>query len=162
MRIFDITFLKEVEALLLKIKRCFLERNNKDVVMYWLDALEYGDDKDVMPFLKSLDESALCMDNMYTVTPSTHPTFRTLFAKRRVIEEQSYNLKRMTKEDSRLIKELEKRGYSFVCYGHWVKNEEYFRANRYVYKNADFTYVFWTFLKDVMMEPEKKFFCSSA
>lgn len=153
-----ITFLKEVEALLLKIKWCFLERNKKDVVMYWLDALEYGDDKDVMPFLNSLDETALCMDNMYTVTPSTHPTFRTLFAKRRVIEEQSYNLKRMTKDDSRLIQELEKRGYSFACYGQWVKNEESFRANHYVYKNADFTYVFWTFLKDVMMEPEKKFF----
>ena len=152
-----IEFLKKVDALLLEIKDCMTKRNKEDVVMYWLDALEYGEDSE-MPFLKSLDETALCMDNMYTVTPSTHPTFRTLFAKRRVVEEQSYNLKVVTKDDSKLIQELEKRGYSFVCYGHWVKNEENFRANRYVYKNADFTYVFWTFLKDVMLEPEKKFF----
>lgn len=152
-----VEFLEKVDALLLEIKQRMLERNVEDVVMYWLDALEYGDDSE-MPFLRSLDETALCMDNMYTVTPTTHPTFRTLFAKRRVIEEQSYNLKVVTKEDSRLIQELEKRGYSFVCYGQWVKNEKNFRANRYVYKNADFTSVFWTFLKDVMLEPEKKFF----
>lgn len=152
-----ILFGEKVESLLLEIKNRLLRRDKEDVVMYWLDALEYGDDRE-MPFLNSLDESALCMDNMYTVTPSTHPTFRVLFAKRRVIEEQSYTLKVVTKQDCRLIQELEKRGYYFVCYGHWVKNEEEFRANRYVFKNADFSYVFWTYLKDVMLEPGKKYF----
>ncbi len=150
-------FMDKLEVLLTKIKQCMQERHKEDVVMYWLDALEYGDD-DVMPFLKGLDETALCMDNMYTVTPTTHPTFRVLFAKRRVIEEQSYHLKKVTREDSRIVQELEKRGYNFACYGQWVKNEEDFRAKRYVHKNADITCVFWTFLKDVMLEPEKKFF----
>lgn len=152
-----VAFLEKVETLLLQIKQQIAQRGQEDVVMYWLDALEYGDDN-IMPFLKSLDETALCMDHMYTVTPSTHPTFRALFAKRRVVEERSYELKTVTKADSRLIQELEKRGYSFICYGHWVKNEENFRANRYVFKNADFTYVFWTFLKDMILEPDKKFF----
>lgn len=152
-----VEFLDEVETLLSKIRRCMQERHKEDVVMYWLDALEYGDDN-LMPFLKSLDETAICMDNMYTVTPTTHPTFRALFAKRRVIEEESYYLRKTTREDSRLIQELEKRGYSFGCYGQWVKNEEDFRALRYVHKNADITCVFWAFLKDVMLEPEKKFF----
>lgn len=152
-----VMFLENVETLLLQIKNRLAGRNKEDVVMYWLDALEYGDDKE-MPFLKSLDETSLCMDNMYTVTPTTHPTFRALFAKRRVIEEQSYELKVVTKKDSRLIQELEECGYTFACYGHWVKNEEELRANRYVFKNADFTLVFWTFIKDVLLEPEKKFF----
>lgn len=150
-------FLEEAGALLNEIKKRIHGRNKDDAVMYWLDGLEYGDDS-IMPFLKRLDETSLCMDNMYTVTPSTHPAFRVLFAKRRVIDEQSYNLKAVTKNDSRLIQELEKRGYSFACYGHWVKNEEEFRTDRYVSKNADFTLVFWTFLKDMLLEPEKKHF----
>lgn len=150
-------FLEKVESLIAEIKRRMLERDQEDVVMYWLDALEYGED-DEMPFLKSLSETALCMDNMYTVTPSTHPTFRLLFAKKRVIEEQSYNLKVVKRQDSRLIQELEKRGYQFRCYGQWVKNEEEFRSKRYVFKNADFPYVFWTYLKDAMLEPETKLF----
>lgn len=150
-------FLEEVEALLDEIKARMHGRNKEDAVMYWLDTLEYGEDSE-MPFLKGLDETSLCMDNMYTVTPYTPATFKTLFAKMRVIEEQSYDLKIVTKEDARLIQELEERGYSLVCYGPCEECEEEFRTDRYVLRYADFTLAFWTFLKDVLLEPDKKYF----
>lgn len=152
-----ISFMDEVEKLLGLIRNFLHGREQRDIVMYWLDALEYGEDSD-MPFLKSLDNQAICFENLYTVTPYTHPVFRLLFAKQRVVEDDSYKIGTVTRADSRLIQDLEERGYTFRCYGAWTRAEEAFCANYCIPANMDFSYVCWCFLKDITADPEKKYF----
>lgn len=150
-------FWNEVEKLLEEIKKFMHQRNQNDVIMYWLDCLEYGEDKD-MPFLKSLDTESMCFENMHTVTPYTNATFRTLFCKSRVIEDESYKIRVVTKDESNLIQELENRDFKVVCYGYWTRLEDTLISNHYIVPCMEFSYICWNFITDIMTNPEEKYF----
>lgn len=104
-----IAFGEEANRLLQKITLLLEKRRSEDFLVMWLDALEYGEDSD-MPFLKSLDQEALSFSNIYTVTPYTGATIKTLFAQARVIEEKSYKLPLIDESNSTFIESIEKRG----------------------------------------------------
>lgn len=146
-------FYQEISALLHEIKAALKKRNKKDCIMVWLDALEFGEDSD-MHFLKGLDEKSLCFNQIYTVTPYTGPTFKTLFAKSRTIEEDSYKIEKVGIENSNLISELKKRNYKFQYHGELnltaPENTPSYFYNIY----SPFTQIYWNILRDILMENE--------
>ena len=153
-----IAFWEEVNRLLQKIKLLLEERQSEDFLMVWLDALEYGEDND-MPFLKALDQEALSFANIYTVTPYTGATIKTLFAQARVIEEKSYNLPPIDEGNSEFIENIEKRGFEFKYHGFKKLFREQFDARyNYNYFSA-ITEYYWNAIRDILLLKEgKKYF----
>ncbi len=152
-------FYIEVGYLLEQISEILEKRNQKDCLMIWLDALEYGEDFD-MKFLSEQDAKSLVFDNMYTVTPYTGATFKTLFAKKRVIEEKSFNIIKIGEDDSNFICGLKERGYIFRYYGELDLLKSEYIPTYYYSVYTVMTQIFWDILRDMVLlkENEKCFF----
>ncbi len=154
-----LSFYKEIEEILQQIKLSLRERGKKDCIMIWLDALEYGEDMN-MPFVNGLNNSALVLQNVYTVTPYTGQTFKTLFAKSRVVEEESYKITKISKKNSKLLAELEKRNYKFLYYGTLDLLENFHMANHLYSFYGSFTQIYWDIIRDIMnSSTDDKLFC---
>lgn len=154
-------FGQEVDKLLEWIILFLKKRNQKDCLMIWLDALEYGDDEN-MSFLHGLDEKSLVFDNIYTVTPYTRATFKTLFGGIRVIEEKSFKISQLSENTSEFFKDLAKRGYSFKYYGGYGYTflERKYQPNYYYSIYTPMTQIFFDILCDMVSQKknEKSFF----
>ena len=153
-----ITFSIKVSDLLLKIKQALEEREEEDFLMVWLDALEYGEDK-VMPFLKKIDEASLSFSNIYTVTPYTGATFKTLFAQMRVIEEKSYSISVVDENNSPFIDALERRSYQFKYHGVKKIVQESLSAQYSYTPYSSITECYWNAIRDILLlQDGKKYF----
>ena len=144
-------FYKAVEELLHKIKSVLAKRNRRDCAMLWLDYLEYGEDAG-MSFLSGLDETAMVFSKVYTVDPVTSHTLKVLFAKRRPVEEESYKLISMCRDNSALLASLEQRGYKFQYYGIGEIGDRFteeFRAPHFYSLVYSFSQVYWDFICDL-------------
>ena len=153
-------FLEEVSWLLERIKAELHSRQPKHCLMIWLDQVSYAKEQD-MPFLKSLDEKALCFENMYTMTPYTNPTLRVLFSKKRPIEEKSYKQKNFEEKDSIFLDMLQNRGYQFRYYGifRYYFGSKYADLKDRMEDVSPFSSVFWFLLRDMILSgPTEKFF----
>ncbi len=150
-------FAQEIESLLLELKNTLAKRNAEDVIVFWLDMLEYGMDK-TMPFLKGLDRKALVFEKAFTVTPYTSPTLVTLLTGKCQIEDDTYILSRIDSDDNILAKELQERNYVFKYYGnhlnHWLEQND---LSDHVYRSDlySFTQLYWDALTDLADEAEK-------
>lgn len=152
-------FYQEICVLLEDISILLKKRGQKDCLMIWLDALEYGEDEN-MPFLHGLDEQSIVFDNVYTVTPYTGATFKTLFGKLRVIEEKSFNVAKIGKKNSAFFRELSNKGYSFKYYGELDLLESEHIPEYYYSIYTSMTQMFWDILRDIVLQKkeEKGFF----
>lgn len=154
-----ICFLQEVDVLLGKITQYMLNRNQKDCLMIWLDALEYGDEEN-MPFLRGMDDQAYVFDKIYTVTPYTGATFKTLFGGIRVIEEKSFKVTRLGDKNSEFLQGLGERGYLFRYYGELDLVEQQYKPAYFYSIYTVMTQIFWDILCDIVAQKdnEKGFF----
>lgn len=151
-------FYSEIEKLLLLIKDALRNRNKEDCIIFWLDALEYGEDMD-MPFLREVNDSALVFSDMYTVMPWTRPTFKAMFAKKRIIEEESWKIGKIGKENSSLICGLKQRNYKFLYYGPTDFTEQECTAKHLYGYGSSATQIYWDAISDILMNDEETFFC---
>lgn len=103
-----LSFLAEVDHLISEIKERLSLRRQKDIILFWLDALEYGDDQS-MPWLSSMSERGLEFTRAYTVTPYTHSTARTLFHQKYTVDDRIFNEK--MGRSCKLASMLEGKGY---------------------------------------------------
>lgn len=101
---------EEIQALLNDIKNILSDRKQKDIILYWIDAIPYGDEKD-MTYLQSIMHKSVAFDNAFTYIPNTHPTLRAMFLGKRDIDDRNYNISKITGENSPLIQFLEAHGY---------------------------------------------------
>lgn len=155
-------FYQEVEKLLLRIKSALANRSQKDCIMIWLDALEYGDDES-MPFLCGLNDNSLVFQNMYTVTAYTSHTLKTIFAKSRSVEEEAYKLAQIGRGNSMFLTALEQRDYKFQYYGIddvAVRFEDEYMTGHFYSFYCNFTQMYWDIISDILRHNTKKsFFC---
>jgi len=106
-------FQKAVTDLMCDIKEMIQQRDKKDIIMFWIDALEHGEDKD-MPFLSSLQSKSLDFENAYTVTPYTHSTIKALFEGKYTVDDRAYRMQ--IDNSSKLVSMLKNRGYRVHFY----------------------------------------------
>ncbi len=114
-------FQSEIRLLLESIQQRLSKRHKEDMIIFWLDALEHGEDKD-MPFLRSMAGVSIDFENAYTVTPYTNPTARTLFAGERTVDDRSF--KRNISSESSFIKNIQNKGYTFKIYTYLKQIDE--------------------------------------
>ncbi len=121
----------KIEKLLENMKIILDQRNKKDILMVWLDALNYGSEKD-MPFLCDEVKEGILFENAFTVIPNTLPTFRVCFTDQKDAGVELHSHEPINKENCTLWRNLEERGYSFKVFsgylgsvldGEWYCNE---------------------------------------
>ncbi|MBQ3513260.1 MAG: hypothetical protein IJA32_05605 [Lachnospiraceae bacterium] len=151
-----IDFYHAVENLLHDIKMKLQAREQKDCIMVWLDALEYGEDK-TLSFFDKIHEDCISFEKIFTVTPYTGPTFKTLFSKSRTVEENSYKITKVGKNNSELINALEQRNYEFQYHGYLKLAEEYEPLHYYTIYST-ITELYWNIIGSILLS-EQKFFC---
>lgn len=151
------SFYKAVQQLLDEVEIKLSNRQSKDVMMYWLDALEYGEDQSV-EFLKSLDDTSLVCDNMYTVTPFTSTTYRTLMTGKTVVDDQNYKIEKIGEHNSNFIKMLKENGYQYRYYGNLQIPEQNVCSRNLYSVYTPISMLIWDAVMDIL-ESEKPLFC---
>lgn len=112
---------EETSDLLDVIKRTLTSRKHKNIVLYWLDALAYGYESD-MPYLQSIMKKSIVFEKAFTYIPYTHSTLRSMFLSKKDIEDKTYNIKEITRENSPLICFLEEQGYDIKVYSSYMND----------------------------------------
>lgn len=109
----------EIKKLLNSMKAALAQRNKKDILMVWLDALNHGSEKD-MPFLYGEKEEGILFENAFTVIPNTVPTFRVCFTDQKDAGVGLHSHEPINKEDSSFYRNLETNGYSFKVFSGYL------------------------------------------
>lgn len=102
----------DINALLLEIRKCIKNRNKKDIIINWIDALSYYD-INKFPFLSKKIESSVCFENVYTVMPWTTETTKTILFGEYPIEGKLFLRDFFSSENTQLLKVLDEKGYGF-------------------------------------------------
>lgn len=147
-------FNREIKKLLSDIKEELKARKQEDVIMFWVDALEYGDDQN-MPFLRSLSDVSVDFMNAYTVTPYTHPTAKTLFGSKFALEDKSYNLKIDKSLD--LIRYIEDEFGTFCFYTDLAQVDSTIKGRLYQNEFTSYSEIYWNGLSDILQSEKRMF-----
>ena len=112
-------FDEELNSLLEMIKNRLKQRKYKDIIADWIDSVEYNAllSADGFAFLKEQGEKGLFFENAYTVMPWTQPTLKVVLTGKLPIDDHLFNIKRIDKKSSKLIKVLDSEKYRFKYNG---------------------------------------------
>lgn len=102
---------REINNLLDLVKSFIMKKKQKDIIIYWLDAIRYGDELD-MSYLQGIMKKSVVFENAYAYVANTHPMLRAMFLGKKDIEDYVYDVKKITRENSALISFLENEGYN--------------------------------------------------
>ena len=106
----------DIKSLLGEIKKYTSERNKRDLIINWIDALSYYDISQ-FPFLHQKSHEGVCFHNAYTVMPWTTETTKTMLLGEYPIEGKLFLRNILTVENVKLLKMLECKDYKFVYCG---------------------------------------------
>lgn len=95
----------EVQELLNNVKNCLRSRRQKDIILYWLDAIPYGDESEML-YLQNIMDKSIVFENAYTYITYTTPTLRTLFLGKRDVSDRAYHITDITWENSPVMQLL--------------------------------------------------------
>ncbi|MDE6603804.1 MAG: LTA synthase family protein [Lachnospiraceae bacterium] len=149
----------EIKNVLQEMRKSLLQRNKgkNDIVMVWLDQMKYGLEKD-MPYLAEEMKEGVYFDHAYTVIPYTIPTFRVLFTDEKEITIGLHSHKKIYKQESLLIQEMERRGYVFKVISGYIGNiEREWQCEEYFDKWAPMSLLCWNFLCCLVNSEESVF-----
>lgn len=103
-------FWEEIEKLLETIRAELKKRQGENIILYWLDALPYGEEDD-MPYLREMKNKSVVFQNAYTYIAYTSSTARTVFLGKKDIDDGVYDISDFTEENSPVIRTLKKQKY---------------------------------------------------
>lgn len=113
-------FVFEVEERTLKlislIERKMKEREEKDIWLFWTDAVSYHR-LDYLPGIYQLSKESVFFERAYTNTPFTHATQRAIMSGILPVDDFEESQRLIKKEGSILLQYLEDKGYSFKTVG---------------------------------------------
>ncbi|MCR5221957.1 MAG: hypothetical protein K6D90_03760 [Lachnospiraceae bacterium] len=112
------TALQNFADLFEQVKDCLRKRKQKDMIMLWVDQLEYGQ-LQWCPFIQKQAEGSLFLENAYTFTPFTVATLYSIFLNLRSLDDKFYIDKPdvFSVDNSRFLSVVEKNGYDFTYIG---------------------------------------------
>ena len=102
----------KISELLNKITDYLNRYKDKAIVMYWIDNVSFNAVKK-MPYVYDMIRSGANFVQMYTCTPLTNPTARTLFCGIKTVDDVSYKISEINYENSKLLRILRKFGVTF-------------------------------------------------
>ncbi|MDE6386765.1 MAG: hypothetical protein K2L82_03025 [Lachnospiraceae bacterium] len=113
---------EEIEVLLMKIKQHIKHRKQKDIVLYWLDAIPYGDEEN-MPYLQNMMEKSVVFENAFAYIGYTNSTLRAMFLGKRDIDDEVYGTTMITRDNSPVIRLLEEQGYHIKVFSGGINDK---------------------------------------
>ncbi len=111
----------EIQELLDTIKKSVRKRERRDIILYWLDAIAYGDESN-MPYLQGIKNDSIVFENAFTYIYWTRPTLRAMFLGKRDIDDLSYNISEISGKNSQVIRFLEDHGYKVKVFSGYYAN----------------------------------------
>ena len=119
-------FLTEIKALLQEIRQTIEKQDKKDIILYWIDALSYGEDRE-MPYLYTLDKECMVYRNMFTTVDTTGGVISSFFGHEMPLESRKFKYKELMNH-CYLIDCLKQEGWKFKYYGlEGIFDDEYVR-----------------------------------
>ncbi len=122
----------ELEDALRSISDYAKKKNQNNIILYLLDALDYIDYHNIS-FLDKRSKDCLVLDYSFTVTPYTSSSIRSMFCHEKVIENEFYKKGLMDENNSILLSELKKRNYDFL---YLSPENKYLFADKYATKKG--------------------------
>lgn len=148
----------EVENLLKEIKEKVKSNREKNIVVYWLDAISYKDCED-MSYLNQQMSKSVVFENAFTSTPNTFPTAKNMFLGKRMVDDRAYKIKTLEGQDSALIRFLDENGYEIKIISGYMR---WFDYGKQSYKRhelyAPCSVVMWDLLQNLMNQSKKTFY----
>lgn len=103
---------EDMDTFLKEIKEFIKERNKRDIIINWVDAISYYDIPE-FPFLKEKTDEGIFFENAYTVMPWTTETTKTILFGEYPIEGKLFLRGHLSRDDVKLLKILKENGYDF-------------------------------------------------
>ena len=148
---------KEIQDLLDTIKVNLNHRNQKDIVVYWLDCIPYGEEKGML-YLQKIKQDAIVFENAYVNIGFTSSTLRAMFIGKRDIEDRVCHIIDITRENSDVIRFLEAQGYNVKIISGMLNGRlpiEYSSARFYPIDLAPCSMKLWDMAADMLLEEGK-------
>ena len=108
---------QDLENMFIEAKAKMQDRDGKDIVMFWIDAVPYMQ-LHWLPYIYAKKEKCCFFERAYTVTPYTHPTMHSLLQGVLRIEDYSITNEEIDESNSEIIQDLQKAGYDFLYIGY--------------------------------------------
>lgn len=151
-------FWSELKKFLIDVKMRLRERGSKDALIFCLDAIGYSTQDD-LPFLARIKDTSYIFENIFTVTPFTAPTFKTIFCKKNAVDDRSYELPAIDAANSPFLQYLEANQFRFLYFGPVYKNfasKYQSRLNKGLDEAA--SYIFWSVLEQLLLSKQPALF----
>lgn len=147
----------EIQELLDLMKEMIRRRNQKDIILYWLDAIPYCD-VDSLPHLRTVMKEAVVFENAFTYIPYTHPTLRGMFLGLKDIDDQAYMITEITRVNSPVMRMLEDQGYDIRVYSGYFSDffpRSYRSRHYYTDVCAPISMRLWDMFSDMLLSEQK-------
>ncbi|MBQ2982178.1 MAG: sulfatase-like hydrolase/transferase [Lachnospiraceae bacterium] len=102
---------REIKKLLEEIKNRVRQNREKNIVVYWMDAVCYEDSKDMQYLQKKIKES-VNFENAFTTTPYTTSTMKSMFLGKYLVDDKAYKINKIDVDDSKILTLLKEQGYN--------------------------------------------------
>lgn len=148
---------KEIQDLLDTLKSSIMKRTQRDIIVYWMDAIPYGHE-DNMPYLQRIMKDSVVFENAFTYIYWTKPTLRAMFLGKKDIDDLVYNISDISYDSSPVLKFLEEQEYGLKVFsGYYANNFPVnCRSKRlYVDMFQPFSMCLWDMLVQMMSEKRK-------
>lgn len=147
---------QEFSQLLLDIKKEMHNRKQKDIIVFWCDALSYRDFVK-WDFLKEIQKDSLFFENAYTHVPYTHTTIQAIFTGEPFFDGKFYHI--LNVEKGKTIDLLEYYGYRIYEPGYRYIDTKYTTKLDCIARNAyqPASIMLWETLAQILKDDEKKF-----
>lgn len=149
----------EIKDLLERIKDKLLQRKQKDVVWFWMDAVSFDDSKE-MTYLRKMKEKSLSFSNAFTNMPYTNPTLRAVFCQKRCVSDQSYKIEKINSNSSEMLSYLKGNGYHVKVISQYFYQTFDEERGQEFYESASIS--FWSILQYMLLDDEKLFILAHA
>ena len=149
---------EEINDLLYKIKEIINKKQNKDIVLYWMDAIPYEDCGD-MHYVQEQMRKSVVFENAFTSTPYTFATFKNMFLGKYIVDDRAYQIRNINISDSETLTLLKEQGYnikSISGYMRWL-NYEYCSVKRHELLDSC-SIILWDLLNNLVNEERKTFY----
>lgn len=155
---------REVQDLLKKMQSQLMKRTKEDIIVFWLDALEYHGYEE-MEYFSSIKKESVSFTNAFTVSPHTAPTLKSIFLQKKHVSDRAYKIPKITLANSDMVCWLQKEGYGInIISGYWTELIEPFEVNNKPGLFYPASYIFWCVLENLLLEDkgENKFILAHA
>lgn len=150
---------KDIQNLFAQIITLLAYRK-KHIALIWTDDIAYADIGNCK-FLDNLKSKTLFFDNMHTICANTNPTLKTIFCGKLPVDDNTYDIKKITPDNSILWNILRDKGYDLCIIGgcqNWSAIPMKIRSSQYHASYGATSELLWDLWRNMILKEKPTFF----